>query len=489
MARSAIVVGAGPNGLTAAACLARQGFSVSVYEQASEVGGSARNDHPFGDGSVVDVGAAAHPFAVGSPAFLELGLEEHGLEWKFHRYPMAHPLPTSDSAILHQDLERTAEQFGVDAPAWRRLHGSVAQRPLENLANVTGPLLRVPPHPVTMARFGVRALWPATVTARTLFKTESARALFAGSAAHSMLPLNHLFTTGFGALFGGLGQSLGWPIASGGTGAIIDALLRQLTDQGVSIHTGSMISDLRELPKADVILLDLTPQQILALRGTRISRRYAGHLRRWKYGPGVFKVDYLLDGPIPWIDERTAHAGTVHVGGTFNEVVEAERTVGRGGLPLHPFVMLAQPSAADPSRAPEGQQIIWSYAHVPKGCTAPVGPLIDAQIERFAPGFRDRILYRRELSPNALESWNPNIVDGDIGGGSLRGLQQVFRPAPTLRPYNAGAPGLYICSSSTPPGGGVHGMAGWHAAQAAIRDLNRRSTGTPPRPGDIAPLR
>jgi phytoene dehydrogenase-like protein len=474
MAQSAIVVGAGPNGLTAAAYLARQGFSVTVYEQASELGGSARNDHPFGAESVADVGAAAHPFAVGSPAFRALELQDHGLEWKFHRYPMAHPLPAQDSAILYQDLEQTAEQFGIDARAWHHLHRSVAQHPLENLANLTGPLLRQPPHLVPMTKFGLRALWPAAVSARTMLKTEPARALFAGSAAHSMLPLNHLFTSGFGVLFGGLGQSLGWPIARGGTGAIVNALVDLLIVEGVRIHTNSMVSDLRELPEADVVLLDLTPRQILGLRGTRISQRYANHLRRWKYGPGVYKVDYLLDGPIPWRDERTAHAGTVHVGGTFSEVVEAERTVGRGGLPQHPFVMLAQPSAADPSRAPGSEQMVWSYAHVPKGCTASVGPLIDAQIERFAPGFRDRILNRRELSPSALEDWNPNIIEGDIGGGSLRGLQQVFRPAPTLRPYNTGTPGLYICSSSTPPGGGVHGMAGWHAAEAAVRDLNRR---------------
>lgn len=471
MTRSAIVVGAGPNGLTAAAYLARRGMRVAVYDQASEVGGSARSDSIFGAGTITDVGAAAHPFAVGSPAFRELNLEGEGLEWLYHRYPLAHPLAGRDSAVLYQDLERTAKQFGVDASAWRRLHAPINSHPLEALSNVTGPLLRVPPHPWSMARFGARALWPATATARLLFKTEAARALFAGSAAHSMLPLDHLFTSGFGVLFGGLGQSLGWPVARGGTGEIITALVRQLTAAGVEIHTNSEINDLRDLPAADVVLLDLTPRQILRLQGTNISRRYASHLRRWKYGPGVFKVDYLLDGPIPWHDERTAHAGTVHVGGSFAEVLESEKKLGRGELSSRPFVMLAQPSAIDPLRAPQDRNMIWAYAHVPLGCTAPVGHLVDSQIERFAPGFGDRILERRELSPRALENWNPNLVGGDIGGGSLRGMQQVFRPAPTLKPYNAGAPGLYVCSSSTPPGGGVHGMGGWHAAHAALRDL------------------
>lgn len=473
MAHSAIVVGAGPNGLTAAAYLASRGVSVAVYEQASQVGGSARSDSIFGAGTITDLGAAAHPFAVGSPAFRELDLESHGLEWLFHRYPLAHPLEGRDSALLYQDLGLTASQFGVDARAWRRLHGTISSHPFQALSNVTGPLLRIPPHPLSMARFGARALWPAATTARLMFRTEPAKALFIGSAAHSMLPLDHPFTSGFGSLFGGLGQSLGWPVARGGTGEIIKALVRRLTVLGVKIHTNSSVSDLRELPTADVVLLDLTPRQILRLRGTNISRRYAYFLRRWKYGPGVFKVDYLLDGPIPWHDQRTAHAGTVHVGGSFAEVVESERKLGRGKLSPKPFVMLAQPSSVDPLRAPEGQHMIWAYAHVPVGCMAPAGKLIDAQIERFAPGFMDRIVARRDMSPQALENWNPNLVGGDIGGGSVRGMQQVFRPAPTLRPYNTGVRGLYVCSSSTPPGGGVHGMAGWHAAAAALRDLGR----------------
>ncbi|OIH82204.1 FAD-dependent oxidoreductase [Arthrobacter sp. UCD-GKA] len=488
MTRTAIIVGAGPNGLAAAARLAEHGAQVTIYEQGPHVGGAARSADTLGPGTTVDLGAAAHPFGIGSPAFRHLGLESHGLRWLHHRYPMAHPLESGPSALLHPDLEDTSATLGEDANAWRLLHRAVAGHPLESLANATGPLLRMPPHPALMAGFGARALWPAGPLARLVFRTEAARALFAGSAAHSMLPLGHPFTAGFAVLFGGLGQSLGWPVARGGTQAIINALMQHLAVAGVEVHTNSPVRDLRELPASDAILLDLTPRQVLELSGTGIGGRYAGHLRRWKYGAGAYKVDYLLDGPIPWRDERTAHAGTVHVCGNLAEVAAAEHEVGSGRLPGRPFVMLAQPSAVDESRAADGRQVIWSYAHVPNGCTAQVGALVDRQIERFAPGFGDRVIERVETPPRALEDWNPNLVGGDIGGGSLRGTQQLLRPAPTLHPYHAGAPGLYICSSSTPPGGGVHGMAGWHAARAVLRDwgvavLPTRSPAAEPRPG------
>lgn len=473
MNRTAIVVGSGPNGLTAAAALASQGVEVTVYEQADEPGGGARSGEILGTGLVSDLGAAAHPFAVGSPAFQSLALDDHGLEWAHPRYPMAHPLPGQDAAILHRDAPMTAGQFGPDAAAWLRIHAPVTAHPLETLENITGPLLRVPPHLLPMASFGLRAAWPAAMLARTAFKTPEARALFGGSAAHSMLPLTHPFSSAFGVVFGGLGHTLGWPVARGGTGQVIQALLSVLRSYGVRIRTEARVTDLRELPAADAVLLDLTPRQILDLAGTRLSARYRGWLRRWKYGTGAYKVDYLLDGPVPWRDERIAHAGTVHVVGSFEELVHAEHLTNRGQVPDRPFVMAAQQSMADPSRVSDGRQILWSYAHVPNGSRADVGPLIDAQFERFAPGFRDRIIGRVETPPHALEAWNPNLVGGDIGGGSLRGTQQVLRPAPTLRPYNTSQSGLYVCSSSTPPGGGVHGMAGWHAARAVTRDWGR----------------
>ncbi|WP_372698161.1 phytoene desaturase family protein [Arthrobacter sp. JSM 101049] len=473
MNRSAIVVGSGPNGLAAAGLLASRGVEVTVYEQAAEPGGGARSGEPLGTGMITDLGAAAHPFGVGSPAFRALGLEEHGLEWVHPRYPMAHPLSGQDSAILHRDAAATATQFGADAAAWLRVHRPVTAQPLQTLENITGPLLRPPPHLQPMASFGMRALWPAAALARGFFKTAEARALFGGSAAHSMLPLGHPFSAAFGVVFGGLGQTSGWPVARGGTGQIIEALLAVLRSNGVHVKTGAPVTDLRDLPAADAVLLDLTPRQILDLAGTQLSGRYRGWLRRWKYGTGAFKVDYLLDGPVPWTDERTAHAGTVHVVGSFEELVHAEHLTGKGRLPDRPFVMAAQQSMADPSRVSGGRQVLWSYAHVPNGCQAEVGPLIDAQIERFAPGFRDRIVERIETPPDALQSWNPNLVGGDIGGGSLRGTQQILRPVPTLRPYNTSQTGLYICSSSAPPGGGVHGMAGWHAAEAVFKDWER----------------
>lgn len=474
MSRTAIVVGSGPNGLAAAAFLARQGVDVTIHEQGPLPGGAARSAEPLGEGFITDLGAAGHPFGVGSPAFRELGLADHGLEWVHPTYPMAHPLPGRDAALLQRDASLTAASLGSDRNAWRLLHRPVVKHPHRTLENITGPLLRLPPHPLSMASFGIRAGWPAHLLARRLFETEEARALFIGSAAHSMLPPTHPFTAAFGLVFGGLGQSLGWPVARGGTGRIVDALLAVLDQHGAKIHTNSPVTDLRDLPRADAVLLDLTPRQILKLQGAGLEDRYRRHLAKWKYGMGGFKVDYLLDGPIPWSDPRTAEAGTVHLGGTMEEIAEAESATQRGHLPARPFVLLCQQSTADPSRTRDGRHVVWAYAHVPNGCTADAAPLIDAQIERFAPGFQDRIIGRVDSSPQALESWNPNLVGGDIGGGSLRGLQQVLRPAPTLRPYNTGTAGLYICSSSTPPGGGVHGMAGWHAARAVLRDWDHR---------------
>lgn len=471
MTRTAIVVGAGPNGLAAAALLARRGFQVAIHEQSDAPGGAARSEQVLGQGFVSDLGAAGHAFGVGSPAFRELRLQDHGLEWIHATYPMAHPLPGREAAILHRDAGRTARELGGDGPAWLRVHRPVTAHPERTLENITGPLLRVPPHPLAMASLGLRAAWPADFLARRMFASEEARALFIGSAAHSMLPPGHPLTAAFGVVFGGLGHTLGWPVARGGTGRIVDALVSVLDSHGVTIHVNSPVADLRELPPADAVLLDLTPRQILNLAGTGLGRRYRGHLRRWKYGMGVYKVDYLLDGPIPWSDPRTTDAGTAHLGGTLAELAAAEAATHAGRLAESPFVLLCQQSAADPTRTRDGKQVVWAYAHVPNGCTVDAGPRIDAQVERFAPGFRDRIIARRNWAPEALEAWNPNLVGGDIIGGSLRGLQQVLRPAPTPRPYNTGAPGLYICSSSTPPGAGVHGMAGWNAARAVLRDL------------------
>ncbi|MFJ5106386.1 MULTISPECIES: phytoene desaturase family protein [unclassified Glutamicibacter] len=471
--RKANIVGAGPNGLVAAAVLAEQGFDVQVFERNARPGGAAASGSTLGEGTIVDLGAAAHPFAYGSRAFAHFDLAGHGLQWDFHGYPLAHPLDDAESVFLHQDLEATMAQFPADRKIWQLLHGQLVRHPQEILDNATSPLLGIPPHPVLMARFGLRALPPAKLLASAAFRTRQAAALFAGSSAHSMLPLSHPFTSGFGALFGALGQSWGWPVAHGGTGSIIDALLRVLDALGVQIHTGHQISHLAQLPDADLTFLDATPRQVVQLAGDQLPARLRRRFERWRYGTAAYKVDYLLDGPIPWKDARTAQAGTVHVIGDAAELARAERQVAAGAMPERPFVMVVQPSSADASRAPAGRQVIWSYAHVPQGYDGDAGALIDAQIQRFAPDFKDRIVQRVVTGPAQLQAWNPNLVGGDIGGGSLAGTQQFFRPSPSLNPYSLGVPGLYLCSSSTPPGGGVHGMAGWHAAHRALRDLGR----------------
>ncbi|PRB77998.1 FAD-dependent oxidoreductase [Arthrobacter sp. MYb214] len=471
--RKANIVGAGPNGLVAAAVLAEQGFDVQVFERNARPGGAAASGSTLGEGTIVDLGAAAHPFAYGSRAFAHFDLPGHGLQWDFHTYPLAHPLDDAESVFLHQDLEATMAQFPADRKIWQLLHDPLVRHPQEILDNATSPLLGIPPHPVLMARFGLRALPPAKLLASAAFRTRQAAALFAGSSAHSMLPLSHPFTSGFGALFGALGQSWGWPVAHGGTGSIIDALLRVLDGLGVQIHTGHQISHLAQLPDADLTFLDATPRQAVQLAGDQLPARLRRRFERWRYGTAAYKVDYLLDGPIPWKDARTAQAGTVHVIGDAAELARAERQVAAGSMPERPFVMVVQPSSADASRAPAGCQIIWSYAHVPQGYSGDAGALIDAQIQRFAPDFKDRIVQRVVTGPAQLQAWNPNLVGGDIGGGSLAGTQQFFRPSPSLNPYSLGVPGLYLCSSSTPPGGGVHGMAGWHAAHRALRDLGR----------------
>lgn len=467
------IVGAGPNGLIAAAVLAEQGWDVQVFERNPHPGGAAASGSTLGEGTIADLGAAAHPFAYGSRAFAHFDLAGHGLQWDFHGYPLAHPLDDAESVFLHQDLEATMAQFPADRKIWQLLHGPLVRHPQEILDNATSPLLGIPPHPVLMARFGLRALPPAKLLASAAFRTRQAAALFAGSSAHSMLPLSHPFTSGFGALFGALGQSWGWPVAHGGTGSIIDALLRVLDGLGVQIHTGHQITNLAQLPDADLTFLDATPRQAVRLAGDQLPARLRRRFERWRYGTAAYKVDYLLDGAIPWKDARTAQAGTVHVIGDAAELALAERQVAAGSMPERPFVMVVQPSSADASRAPAGRQVIWSYAHVPQGYEGDAGALIDAQIQRFAPDFKDRIVQRVVTGPAQLQAWNPNLVGGDIGGGSLAGTQQFFRPSPSLNPYSLGVPGLYLCSSSTPPGGGVHGMAGWHAAHRALRDLGR----------------
>ncbi|WP_083091530.1 MULTISPECIES: phytoene desaturase family protein [Rothia] len=471
---SVAVVGAGPNGLSAACRLAQAGLNVTVYERSSVAGGSCRSVDLFGNGSVVDLGAAAHPFGVASPAFKTLKLEAHGLEWIHPKYPMAHPFAGEPAALLHQDIEATAQYLGRDYINWKNLHAPFSNYPEGIGLNLMNPLLKWPNNPILMAKFGAKAIWSAKSVANTFFHSEQARALFAGSSLHSTLPPSYISTSAFGIVFGVLGMTTGWPVAKGGSQSIINALLEVLHLSGGRVQYNSEILNIRDISDNDIIVFDLVPSRILGIEGIEISEQYKRQLKKWRHKSGVYKVDYLLDGPIPWEDSRVNQAGTVHVGGSLEEMNNAEKTVAKGKVPSNPFVMLAQQQNADLSRsARNGENIIWTYAHVPNGCSQDIRPLIEGQIERFAPGFRERIITAVEHTPHDLERWNPNLIGGDIGGGALDGTQQIFRPIAGRQPYRLLKNRIYICSSSTPPGGGVHGMGGWHAAEAVLTDLLR----------------
>ncbi|MDQ6727437.1 MAG: NAD(P)/FAD-dependent oxidoreductase [Actinomycetota bacterium] len=469
----AVVVGSGPNGLAAAVTLARAGCSVVVLEAAATPGGGCRSEELTLPGFVHDVCSAIHPLGVSSPVFGDLPLADHGLEWVHPLTPAAHPLPDGRAALLERSIDATADGLGRDAAAWRRLVGPLAAHWDELTASVLGPMLRVPPHPLTLARFGMRAAWPATLLARTVFDGEEARAMFAGLAAHAILDLASPLTSSFGLTFAAAGHAAGWPAVRGGSQRLTDALVSYLRSLGGEVVTGRRVGSLADLPPARVVLLDLTPRQVVALAGDRLDARARRSLERFRYGPGSFKVDYALDGPVPWSAEGCRRAGSVHVGGTLDEVAAAERDVARGRHPERPFVLTAQPSCFDPSRAPVGKHTFWAYCHVPHGSPVDMTEAIEDQIERFAPGFRERVLARHTMSPADLERHNANNVGGDVAGGSHGGLQLVGRPRLAADPYALPVDGLaaFICSASTPPGAGVHGMSGWWAAQAALRRL------------------
>lgn len=470
----AVVVGAGPNGLAAAITLAQAGRPVTVFEAAATIGGGARSGALTLPGFLHDVCSAVYPVGAASPFFRRLPLEDHGLVWVHPPVPIAHPLDGGRAVLLYPSIERTARELRGDGRTYGRLMGGLAPHWSPLMAMVLGPPLRLPRHPVVLARFGCRAVLPARWLADRLFSQEAGRALFAGLAAHSVLPLDQPMSAAVGLLLGVLGHAVGWPFARGGASRLAQALGSHLQSLGGRIVTETPTAALADLPSADAVLLDVTPRQLLRLAAERLPERYRKTLAGFRYGPGVFKVDYALDAPIPWQAPACLRAGTVHVGGSLPEIAAAEAVAARGEHAQNPFVILVQPSLFDPGRAPAGRHTAWAYCHVPNGSTTDMTERIETQIERFAPGFRSRILARHTTSAAALEQHDPNFIGGDINGGVLDLRQFLARPRLALDPYGTPIPGLYLCSASTPPGGGVHGMCGYHAARAALRHLARR---------------
>ncbi|MEO8440535.1 MAG: NAD(P)/FAD-dependent oxidoreductase [Spartobacteria bacterium] len=467
----AIVVGSGPNGLAAAITLARAGYSVRVLEANPTIGGGARSVELTLPGFLHDVCSAIHPLALGSPFFRTLPLEKFGLEWIQPPLALAHPLDDGSAAGLRQDVHATAESLGRDAAAYRRLMEPLA-RDWEKLADeFLQPMLHLPRYPLALARFGLGALAPAATLARFCFKDPAARALFAGMAAHSFLPLEALASAAFGLVLGAAGHAVGWPMPRGGSQAISDALATHLRELGGEIETDRRIEKLEELPQARATLFDTTCWQFAKIAGANLPSKYRRRLERFRHAPGVFKIDYALFAPVPWRAEECSRAGTIHLGGTLEEIAAAEGEVARGEHPARPFVLVAQQSLFDATRAPEGQHTLWAYCHVPFGSERDMSGAIEDQIERFAPGFRDCVRARQTTNAAALERSNPNLIGGDINGGANDLWQLFARPIVSPAPYRTPLRGIYLCSSSTPPGGGVHGMCGYHAARTVLRDL------------------
>jgi phytoene dehydrogenase-like protein len=463
----AVVVGSGPNGLAAALVIAKAGRSVTVIEAADTIGGGARTEELTAPGFLHDVCSAVHPLGIASPFFRTLGLDRYGLRYIHPTTPLAHPLDDGSVGMLERSVTATADGLGTDGPAYRRLIEPLVPTADQLFAQLLRPVLRPPRHPLVLARFGIRGLLPATVLARRFHGRSGG--LFAGLAAHAMMPLSAPLTGAVGLMFAVAGHAYGWPIVEGGSARLVDALAGALRAAGGDIETGRQVERLADLPPARAVLFDVSPPQLAAIAGEELPAWYRQLLLHHRRGPGVFKLDLALDGPVPWTAPTCGQAATVHLGGTFHEIAAAEADVARGRHPDRPFVLLSQPTLFDPSRAPAGKHIVWAYCHVPNGSDVDMTERVEAQIERFAPGIRDRVLARSARGPAQLETYNANYLGGDIGGGvaDLRGM--LARPVPRMDPYRTPNPRLYLCSSSTPPGAGVHGMCGYHAARSVMR--------------------
>ncbi len=465
---TAVVVGSGPNGLAAAVTLAEAGCSVLVLEAQETIGGGTRTAELTLPGFRHDVCSAIHPGITVSPFFRSQNLDLPLVE---PPAPLAHPLDDGSAVIVRHSLDDTATELGRDGPSYRKLFAPLVERWERLESELLGPVIHLPRHPLALARFSTAGLRSVTGVARSHFDTEAARAVFAGAGAHAMLPLEHRASASFGLGLLVAAHHGGWPFARGGSQSIADALAARLRALGGEIETGREVTSFADVPASNLVLCDVTPRQLLRLAGERLPAGYRRRLGRFRYGPGVFKVDYALDGPIPWRAPETGEAATVHLGGSLDEIAESEHTVWAGGHPERPFVLLAQQSLFDDTRAPAGKHTVWAYCHVPNGSTVDMRARIEAQIERYAPGFRDRILAYGTRSTADFERENANLVGGDIGGGANTLGQLIARPTLRLTPYSTPLPWLYLCSSSTPPGAGVHGMCGHLAARAALRKL------------------
>jgi phytoene dehydrogenase-like protein len=465
----AIVVGSGPNGLTCAAVLARAGMKVTVIEAAPTIGGGTRSSELTLPGLLHDHCSAVHPMGAASPAFASLDLAAHGLEWCWPEVDLAHPLDDGTAGVMVRSIDETAAGLGADGRAWKRLFERSAAGFAALNEDIVRPVLHVPKHPVRLLRFGIPTLAPATLVARG-FQTQQARALFGGVAAHAISPLSQVLSSAIGMAMICAGHHIGWPVARGGSRAITDALAAVVVGHGGTIETGHRVTTLSELPAADAVVLDLAPAGVVDIAGDRLPGRVRRAYQRYKYGPGAFKVDLAVEGGIPWSNEQCRRAGTVHVAGAFEEMVVAEREINRGRMPERPFVLLAQQYLADPERSAGDVHPVWTYAHVPAGYDGDATDALIGQIERFAPGLRERIVGQAVRPPTEWPAYNPNFIGGDIATGANTPLQLVTRPRITLSPYRTGIPGVFICSAATPPGGGVHGSNGYNAAQTVLRD-------------------
>ena len=467
---TAVIVGSGPNGLASAAELARNGVEVTVLEAEATIGGGTRTSELTVPGLLHDECSATHPMAAGSPFLNSLDLGKHGLEWLWPEVDLGHPLDDGSAGVMVRSIEETARGLGEDGTAWKRVFGSSSANYGALLEDMLAPIIHVPRHPLRLARFGIPAAAPATLLART-WKTPQARALFGGVAAHAYASLNWPMSSSVGCALIDAGHAFGWPVAKGGSCAISDALASVIGEHGGKIETGRRVASLDEVSDADIVVLDLAPGAVVEIAGDRLPARVARSYRSYRHGPGAFKLDLAVEGGVPWTNDACRKAGTVHTIGTFEEVVAAEREIHRGSMPRRPFVLVGQQYLADPTRSKGDLHPVWVYAHVPNGYSGDATETILGQIERFAPGFRERIVATAERSPPEMAAYNTNYVGGDILTGANTPIQVLIRPRLTLDPYSTGIDGVYICSAATPPGPGAHGMNGYNAAQSALRHL------------------